>query len=147
MLLRHQVLRLRHARHAARNCLPRPFSTSPGGWISRDRGTFSRCRSIQRRPVGGTIALLPDLASRACGPRTLPTLTHFLGPAVDEADGSLVTRFHHRLAITRELIAKLATGFVPLHQVLSGCLGGRRLSDGAIHYRRAIHARVRRVIS
>jgi hypothetical protein len=37
----------------------------------------------------------------------LPTLTHFLGPAVDEGNGSINTRFIRRLEITRELIQKL----------------------------------------
>jgi hypothetical protein len=37
----------------------------------------------------------------------MPTLTHFLGPALAEGEGSANTRFLRRLAITRELIAKL----------------------------------------
>jgi Acetyltransferase (GNAT) domain len=37
----------------------------------------------------------------------LPTLTHFLGPAVDEGPGNINTRFIRHLEITRELIEKL----------------------------------------
>jgi hypothetical protein len=36
-----------------------------------------------------------------------PPLTHFLGPGVDEGDGSASNRFLRRLEITRELILKL----------------------------------------
>ncbi len=42
----------------------------------------------------------------------LPTLTHLLGPAVDEGSGNANTRFLQRYTVTRELIAKLP----PLHR-------------------------------
>jgi hypothetical protein len=37
----------------------------------------------------------------------MPTLTHFLGPAIDEGQGGRNARFLKRLAITRELIEQL----------------------------------------
>src|SRR4030088_134044 len=37
----------------------------------------------------------------------MPTLTHFLGPALVEGEGSANTRFLRKFNITRELIAKL----------------------------------------
>ncbi len=42
----------------------------------------------------------------------LPTLTHLLGPAVDEGSGNANTRFLQRYTVTRELIAKLP----PVHR-------------------------------
>lgn len=37
----------------------------------------------------------------------MPVLTYFLGPAIDEGEGSPKTRFQKRLEITRELLEKL----------------------------------------
>lgn len=42
----------------------------------------------------------------------LPTLTHLLGPAVDEGSGNANTRFLQRYTVTRQLIAKLP----PVHR-------------------------------
>jgi hypothetical protein len=58
---------------------------------------------------GKVVGRLPYLLSRRKGlPHIImPTLTHFLGPAVLEGEGSSNTRFLKRLNITRELITKL----------------------------------------
>jgi Acetyltransferase (GNAT) domain len=58
---------------------------------------------------GRTIGRLPFSKSRRFGMKTIrmPTLTHFLGPAVDEGTGSPNTRFLKRREITRELLEKL----------------------------------------
>jgi hypothetical protein len=58
---------------------------------------------------GKVVGKLPYLLSRRKGLShiVMPTLTHFLGPAVVEGEGSTNTRFLKRLNVTRELIAKL----------------------------------------
>jgi Acetyltransferase (GNAT) domain len=58
---------------------------------------------------GKTVGRLPYFLRSKYGVKYsfLPTMTHFLGPAIDEGDGSLRTRLLARLNITRELIAGL----------------------------------------
>jgi len=58
---------------------------------------------------GKIIGKLPYLLSRRkrLSHIVMPTLTHFLGPALVEGEGSANTRFLRRLNTTRELIAKL----------------------------------------
>jgi hypothetical protein len=58
---------------------------------------------------GKVVGKLPYLLTRRKGLShiIMPTLTHFLGPALLEGEGSSNTRFLKRLSITRELIAKL----------------------------------------
>lgn len=58
---------------------------------------------------GAVVGRLPYCRGRKHGLAwsALPTLTHFLGPAVDEGNGSINTRFIRRLEVTRELIQKL----------------------------------------
>jgi hypothetical protein len=66
--------------------------------------------SVAEVSAGGkTVGKLPYLLTRRKGLShiVMPTLTHFLGPAVLEGEGSSNTRFLRRLNITRELIAKL----------------------------------------
>jgi hypothetical protein len=58
---------------------------------------------------GRTVGRLPFQMTKRFGLRVIrmPTLTYFLGPAIDEGEGSPNTRFLKRLNITRELIEKL----------------------------------------
>jgi hypothetical protein len=66
--------------------------------------------SIAEVSAGGkVVGKLPYLLTKRKGLShiIMPTLTHFLGPAVVEGEGSANTRFLRRLSITRELIAKL----------------------------------------
>lgn len=59
--------------------------------------------------VGKVVGRLPYLLSKRKGLAhiIMPTLTHFLGPAVLEGEGSSNARFLKRLNITRELITQL----------------------------------------
>jgi hypothetical protein len=58
---------------------------------------------------GRIVGRLPFNATKRFGLRMIrmPVLTHFLGPAIDEGEGSRNTRFLKRLEITRNLLAKL----------------------------------------
>jgi len=60
--------------------------------------------------VGGrTVGRLPFHMRKRFGLRMIrmPEMTHFLGPAIDEGEGSPNNRFLKRLEITRQLIARL----------------------------------------
>jgi hypothetical protein len=60
--------------------------------------------------VGGrTVGRLPFIATKRFGLKMIrmPVLTYFLGPAIDEGEGSPNTRFLKRLEITRKLLEKL----------------------------------------
>jgi len=66
--------------------------------------------SVAEASSGGKIiGKLPYLLTRRKGLShiVMPTLTHFLGPALLEGEGSANTRFLRKLTVTRELIAKL----------------------------------------
>ena len=56
-----------------------------------------------------TVGRLPYLVRSRFGLKGIwtPPITYFLGPGIDEGDGSPNTRFLKRMEITRELIAKL----------------------------------------
>jgi hypothetical protein len=58
---------------------------------------------------GKTVGRLPHFPRSKYGLKYsfLPTMTHFLGPAIDAGEGSLQTRLLARVSITRELIAGL----------------------------------------
>jgi len=69
-------------------------------------GTYS----IAEVTAGGkVVGRLPFVVRRRFGFQGIwtPTLTHFLGPGIDDGNGSSSTRFLHRLEITRQLIGKL----------------------------------------
>ena len=78
-----------------------------GWWL--DVATDGKYAAAEVSSGGRTVGKLPYLLSRRKGLSHLimPTLTHFLGPAVVEGEGSANTRFLKRLNITRELISKL----------------------------------------
>jgi len=58
---------------------------------------------------GRTAGRFPFYIRRRFGLRimNMPDLTHFLGPAIDEGEGSPTNRFSKRLEITRQLIERL----------------------------------------
>jgi len=58
---------------------------------------------------GRAVGRLPFLVTRRFGMKVIrmPSLTYFLGPAIDEGEGNANTRFLKRLEITRELLQKL----------------------------------------
>lgn len=64
---------------------------------------------IEARHHGQVVGRMPYYLTRRPGYTlcTLPTLTHFIGPATDDGEGSANTRFLRRLAITRDLIHQL----------------------------------------
>src|SRR6202011_1139097 len=76
-------------------------------WL--DVATGQKYAAAEISSGGSTVGRLPYLLSRRKGlsHMIMPTLTHFLGPAVIEGEGSANTRFLRRLNITRELIAEL----------------------------------------
>jgi hypothetical protein len=76
-------------------------------WL--DVATDHRFSVAEVSSGGKVVGKLPYLLTRRKGLAhiIMPTLTHFLGPAVMEGEGSANTRFLRRLSITRELIAKL----------------------------------------
>ena len=61
-----------------------------------------------------------------------PPITYFLGPGIDEGDGSPNTRFLKRMEITRELIAKLPKIFVGMHSMPCGHQRHDRVSGTAL---------------
>jgi hypothetical protein len=58
---------------------------------------------------GRIVGRLPFMVRRRFGIHGIwtPPLTHFLGPGIDDGNGSENTRLHRRLEITKELIRKL----------------------------------------
>jgi len=67
------------------------------------------CDVVEVESGGKTIGRLPYLLSRRMGFTYIatPPITHFLGPAIDEGEGNVNTRFLKRRSITRDLIDKL----------------------------------------
>jgi hypothetical protein len=78
-----------------------------GWWL--DVATNQRYSQTEAHSGGKLVGRLPYLLCKRKGLSHLitPTLTHFLGPATLEGEGSPNTRFLRRLSITRELISKL----------------------------------------
>lgn len=74
------------------------------------------------REDGRAVGRLPYVVERRLGfPKlVMPTLTHFLGPAVDIGHGSSQARFRRRLGITRDLIRQLPAA----HSIYIKCAGG-----------------------
>lgn len=68
-----------------------------------------RYEEVQETVDGRCVGRLPYLSSKRYGMTVigLPTLTHFLGPAVDEGRGNETTRRIKRITITKALIARL----------------------------------------
>jgi hypothetical protein len=97
---------------AQTNTTPEPDLLAPtifheSWWL--DVATDHRYAVAEVSSGGKLVGKLPYLLSRRKGLShiIMPTLTHFLGPALVEGEGSANARFLRRLNITRELIAKL----------------------------------------
>jgi Acetyltransferase (GNAT) domain len=76
-------------------------------WL--DAATGGNFKVAEVSAGGRVIGRLPYSTTKRLGMSMIrmPDLTYFLGPAVEEGEGTLNTRFLTRLDITRELIRKL----------------------------------------
>jgi hypothetical protein len=76
-------------------------------WL--DAATAGSYSFVEVRADNRTVGRLPFEVRRRSGLTGIwtPPLTHFLGPGIDDGDGSSINRFLRRLEITRELILKL----------------------------------------
>ena len=76
-------------------------------WL--DKATDGQYRQAEAQLGGVTVGRLPYLETRSTGLTAIgmPTLTHFLGPAVDYGSGNSTTRQLRGLSITGDLIAAL----------------------------------------
>jgi hypothetical protein len=76
-------------------------------WL--DAATGGRYSVAEVRAGDKTVGRLPYLLRSRFGLKGIwtPPVTYFLGPGLDEGEGSLNNRFLKRMDITRELIAKL----------------------------------------
>jgi hypothetical protein len=76
-------------------------------WL--DAATGGRFEVAEARANGRVAGRLPYHLTKRFGLTMIrmPELTYFLGPAIDEGEGSLNTRFLKRLQITRELVERL----------------------------------------
>jgi hypothetical protein len=86
-----------------------------------------RYQDVKVTKSGRDVGKLPYMLINGPGGRqiTMPPLTHFLGPAIDEGEGSETTRFLNRYSITRELIQQLppvARVSLKLHRGVQDCL-------------------------
>ncbi len=76
-------------------------------WLnSVSRGTY---QEVQEMADGKCVGRLPFVQVRRHGMTVIgmPTLTHMLGPAVDEGDGNETSRRIRRITITRSLLRQL----------------------------------------
>jgi hypothetical protein len=85
----------------------RPTIFHEDWWL--DAATDGQVRFVEVADGNRTIGRLPYLTKTRYGliGSNMPTLTHFLGPGIDEGCGSEVNRYAKRQSITRELIRKL----------------------------------------
>jgi hypothetical protein len=76
-------------------------------WL--DAATQGRCSIAEVCAGGRTVGRLPFLMRKRFGLQGIwtPPMTYFLGPGIDEGEGSPNNRFLKRMDITRELIGKL----------------------------------------
>lgn len=76
-------------------------------WLAAATG--GQFETVELRAGGRVVGLLPYHRTKRFGLTLIrmPELTYFLGPAIDEGDGSPNTRFLKRLQITRELLVRL----------------------------------------
>jgi len=81
---------------------------------------------------GRTVGRLPFQTTKRFGLKCIrmPILTHFLGPAIDEGEGSTNTRFLKRLEITRKLLEKLPPAswqYVKCHRAITEVIAFQEL--------------------
>jgi len=71
--------------------------------------THGRYQVVEARQDGRTVGRLPFVVTKRYGHSVslMPTLTHFLGPAIDDGVGGANARFLRRLTITQELVQQL----------------------------------------
>ena len=76
-------------------------------WL--DAATKGRAEISEVTEGGRTVGRLPYVKETRLGLHSInmPTLTHFLGPGINDGSGSEPNRFVRRQAITRELIRRL----------------------------------------
>jgi hypothetical protein len=76
-------------------------------WL--DAATQGNYSVVEVTAGGKIVGRLPFVLRKRSGLRGIwtPSLTHFLGPGIDDGDGSNTSRFLRRMEITRELILKL----------------------------------------
>jgi len=76
-------------------------------WLSA--ATRGRADVVEVSEGGRTVGRLPYVMESRLGLRSsnMPTMTHFLGPGINDGAGSEPNRFAKRQSITRELIRKL----------------------------------------
>ncbi len=76
-------------------------------WL--DATTNQDWQKVEFESGGKVVGRLPFVLRRRLGRATidLPMLTHFLGPAIDDGDGTETTRQLKRISVTRALIAQL----------------------------------------
>ncbi|HZM07257.1 MAG TPA: GNAT family N-acetyltransferase [Methylocella sp.] len=81
-------------------------------WL--DIATEGRFDIVKVMQAGKTVGWLPYFPRSKFGVQysVNPSMVHYIGPAIDEGDGSQETRFLKRLEITRELIARLPAASV-----------------------------------
>jgi hypothetical protein len=76
-------------------------------WL--DNATAGQCRQVEVELGGVTVGRLPYIEFRENGLTSIgmPTLTHFLGPAIDYGPGNSTTRQLRGLSIVGDLLAAL----------------------------------------
>jgi hypothetical protein len=76
-------------------------------WL--DIATGGRYDVVETRLGGRVVGRMPFITEKRLGFRLslMPPLTHVMGPAIDEGEGTANARFLQRLGVTRDLIAKL----------------------------------------
>jgi hypothetical protein len=76
-------------------------------WL--DVATGGQYDVVESRHHGRVVGRMPYMLERRLGHTVsvMPPLTHVMGPAVDDGEGTATARFLQRLGVTRELITKL----------------------------------------
>ncbi|MDE1156175.1 MAG: GNAT family N-acetyltransferase [Acidobacteriaceae bacterium] len=101
-----QQSRLKVTAVNAFDCL-RPTIFHEDWWL--DASTRGRVDFVEVRDGGRTVGRLPYMVNSRYGlsSSNMPTLTHFLGPGINDGGGSEANRYVKRHSITQELIRKL----------------------------------------
>jgi hypothetical protein len=113
-------------RKEAAHDLPAPTIFHEEWWL--DAATGGTFEVAEVKAGGRTVGRLPFHRTKRLGMKLIrmPALTYFLGPVIEEGDGSPNTRFLKRLEITRELLEKLpraAWQYVKCHRGTPDVIG------------------------